>query len=56
MTTTTNGKNIGIINVHQRIRYLFGSEYGITIESKQGVGTTVQLHLPIIDDESGWGD
>ena len=42
MTTTNNGKNIGMINVHQRIRYLFGSEYGITIQSKQGVGTAVE--------------
>jgi two-component system, sensor histidine kinase YesM len=53
MTTTNNGMNIGMINVHQRIRYLFGAEYGVAIESKQGAGTTIQLHLPILGDERG---
>ncbi|MBA9028154.1 MULTISPECIES: sensor histidine kinase [Bacillaceae] len=47
-TTTSNGLNIGIINVHQRISYLFGSEYGITIQSTQGIGTSVDMHLPIM--------
>jgi two-component system sensor histidine kinase YesM len=55
MTTTNNGMNIGIINVHQRIRNLFGPEYGVSIESKQGVGTTVQLHLPTLDNENEVG-
>jgi two-component system, sensor histidine kinase YesM len=55
MTTSNNGVNIGIINVHQRIRNLFGSEYGVSIESKRGVGTTVKLHMPILEDESEGG-
>ncbi|KMY48809.1 sensor histidine kinase [Peribacillus loiseleuriae] len=46
-TTVSNGINIGILNVHQRISYLFGSEYGITIQSTQGVETAVDMHLPI---------
>ncbi|MEH7308861.1 sensor histidine kinase [Neobacillus drentensis] len=49
-TTTMNGKNIGILNVHQRIHYLFGSEYGITIQNKHGSGTEVLIHLPILDN------
>ena len=54
MTTTNDGQSIGIINVHQRIYYLFGSEYGITIRSKQGVGTEVEMNLPVmIDSEDG---
>ena len=55
MTTSNNGVNIGIINVHQRIRNLFGSEYGVSIESNKGVGTTVKLHMPILEDESEGG-
>ncbi len=46
-TTANNGLNIGIINVHQRISYLFGSMYGITIQSTEGIGTAVDMHLPI---------
>ncbi|MBT2698412.1 sensor histidine kinase [Bacillus sp. ISL-40] len=48
-TATSDGKNIGIVNVHQRIHYLFGPEYGITIQSEQGSGTEVLIHLPILD-------
>jgi two-component system, sensor histidine kinase YesM len=48
-TGTSDGENIGIINVHQRIHYLFGPEYGITIQSVQGSGTEVLIHLPILD-------
>ncbi|MEY2193714.1 sensor histidine kinase [Neobacillus sp. BF23-41] len=48
-TATSVGKNIGIVNVHQRIHYLFGPEYGITIQSEQGSGTEVLIHLPILD-------
>ncbi|MFP3125773.1 sensor histidine kinase [Ectobacillus funiculus] len=48
-TTTFDGKNIGILNVDQRIHHLFGSEYGISIQSKQAVGTVIDVHLPIIN-------
>lgn len=48
-TATSDGENIGIVNVHQRIHYLFGPEYGITIQSEQGSGTVVLIHLPILD-------
>ncbi|MGF6949254.1 two-component system sensor histidine kinase YesM [Neobacillus sp. B4I6] len=48
-TSTSDGKNIGIVNVHQRIHYLFGPEYGITIQCEQCSGTEVLIHLPILD-------
>ncbi|MFJ8066370.1 histidine kinase [Psychrobacillus sp. NPDC096426] len=48
-STSFGGQHIGIMNVHQRIRYLFGPEYGITINSTRGLETEVTIHLPIVD-------
>lgn len=39
---------IGINNVHKRLQYEFGDSYGITIESKEGLFTTMSIHLPNI--------
>ena len=40
---------IGITNVHERIRLLYGEEYGITIASRKGEGTRVKIRLPLIE-------
>lgn len=40
---------IGINNVHNRIQLLFGSSYGVQIESEQGYGTSIRITLPLID-------
>jgi two-component system, sensor histidine kinase YesM len=45
------GSHIGIANVHRRIVYLFGEEYGITLESRLGHGTLVKLRLPMRPDK-----
>ena len=37
---------IGMSNVDERIKLNFGKQYGLTVESKPGVGTTVKLFLP----------
>ncbi len=39
-------KEIGISNVHRRIQYEFGEQYGITIKSSEGEYTTMSVHLP----------
>lgn len=39
---------IAIINVNNRIKLLFGEEYGIVIYSTQNVGTDVEITLPLI--------
>ncbi|OMF30759.1 hypothetical protein BK133_16605 [Paenibacillus sp. FSL H8-0548] len=39
------GSGIGVRNVHQRIRYIYGMEYGVTINSKLGEGTNVQIRI-----------
>lgn len=38
--------HIGLSNVNQRIKLLYGEEYGICIESKENFGTTVIIELP----------
>ena len=38
--------SIGLSNVHQRIRILFGEPYGLTIESEPGVRTAVSIRMP----------
>ena len=40
--------HIGIKNIHERIQYAFGEEYGLSIESKTGEFTTVRVELPAI--------
>ncbi len=46
---TIKGKNIGIKNVNQRIKLIFGENYGITINSEKNKGTTVSLLFPKTD-------
>ena len=38
---------VGILNVSERIRHLYGEQYGIMIKSYEGDGTTVTVSLPI---------
>jgi len=43
---TLDEEHIGIKNVHDRIRYYYGEQYGITLQSQPGSGTTVTLRIP----------
>lgn len=38
--------SIGLKNVHDRLRYLYGSEYGISLFSTPGVGTVIHVTIP----------
>lgn len=40
------GRGYGISNVDRRIRLRFGEHYGVTVFSRLGIGTTVQIRLP----------
>lgn len=40
---------IGLKNIDDRIKLLFGENYGVTIISSKGNGTTIQITLPTID-------
>lgn len=37
---------IGLVNVHERLRGLYGKEYGLNINSELSVGTTVSMQFP----------
>lgn len=38
--------HIGLANVNQRIKIIFGDDYGITVESQEGVGTDIYITIP----------
>jgi two-component system sensor histidine kinase YesM len=42
---------VALTNVNNRIRLLFGEEYGLCVFSMQGVGTDVELTLPVIAND-----
>ena len=46
-------KGFGLANVNERIRMYFGKEYGMTINSEKGKGTTVEIRIPAIKEEEG---
>lgn len=41
------GTRIGLLNVHQRLQTMYGSEYGLKITSELGKGTSVSLAFPV---------
>ena len=42
---------IAIVNVNNRIKLLFGEEYGLYFYSTPGVGTDVEITLPILTED-----
>lgn len=38
---------IGLHNVNRRIQLLFGKEYGLSVKSFSGIGTFVEVFLPM---------
>lgn len=43
-----DARSIGMSNVHNRIRLNYGEGYGLSVESSQGVGTTITLLMPAV--------
>lgn len=43
-----HGSGVGVINVHSRIRLMFGPEYGLEVYSELDEGTKVMIHIPAI--------
>ncbi len=40
-------EKLGLRNVHERLRFAFGEEYGLSVESVEGSYTTMTLRLPV---------
>ena len=40
------GTGIGLKNIDDRLKIQFGKEFGLTIDSKAGIGTKVTIHMP----------
>ena len=49
-------QSVGLKNVHDRIRYLYGDKYGLEITSTQGVGTMVRILMPVQEKVEGGYD
>lgn len=43
-------KEIGVSNVHKRLQYEFGEQYGISIQSEKGKYTTISILLPFREE------
>lgn len=46
-----NWQSIGMKNIHDRLRYLYGEGYGIQVISNPNVGTIVCVKMPVMRDE-----
>jgi two-component system sensor histidine kinase YesM len=44
---------IGLININERLRIKYGSDFGLKIESEENEGTTVSILLPILKSFTG---
>lgn len=43
-----SGNGVGMSNVHERLKGLFGEEYGLRIESVPGEGTSIIFRIPLV--------
>lgn len=41
-----NGLGIGLKNIHERLKLVFGEKYGVEVFSETGTGTRVQINIP----------
>ncbi len=42
------GSGVGLVNVNNRIRILFGPQYGLSVQSEPDEGTTISICIPAI--------
>jgi len=47
--TARQQRRVGVRNVHDRIQLYFGADYGLRFFSETGRGTTVEIHLPRVE-------
>lgn len=46
-----NWQSVGMKNIHDRLRYLYGEGYGIQVISNPNIGTIVSVRMPVIRGE-----
>ncbi|PAF32594.1 sensor histidine kinase [Paenibacillus sp. 7516] len=46
-TATPHNRSVGLKNVHERIRSMYGENYGLSVSSQENIGTSVQLSFPV---------
>ncbi|WP_336780074.1 sensor histidine kinase [Paenibacillus illinoisensis] len=46
-TANPHNKSVGLKNVHERIRSMYGENYGLSVSSQENIGTSVQLSFPV---------
>ncbi|MEX2301567.1 MAG: ATP-binding protein, partial [Bryobacterales bacterium] len=46
-------RGIGVSNVHERLRVLFGNEFLMLIHHRPGGGTQVRIQIPELQDPAG---
>ena len=49
---TSSGKSIGLTNVNKRIKMYHGEQYGMSVETVLGQGTTIRVTIPREVDEN----
>lgn len=48
-----SGNGVGLSNVHERLKSLFGEDYGLRIVSEEGKGTSIFVRIPLNASEKG---
>lgn len=51
-----SGNGVGLSNVHERLKSLYGERFGLKIVSAEDRGTTVYMRIPLMLDEDKGGD
>lgn len=46
-------KSYGLYNIHQRIQLIYGEKYGLTITSRENIGTKARICIPKIEEPDG---
>ena len=48
MLNVPAGNSLALVNIHNRLRNLYGANYGLDIVCPPEGGTRVMLHLPMV--------
>lgn len=43
--------SIGVVNVNRRIQMIYGTDYGLLVQSVLGAGTKITIHIPAREEE-----